>query len=310
MIEIFKSNLYRVILPLFFMVSSICGTILPLQANDSISCTEEKFFLAANDGNIVYLTKCLNDGIYIDTRNEDGNTALMISIASKKENAFQFLFSKGATIDVVNSSGDTPLHYAAYASSVSMAKFLIDKGLDVNALDKYNDTPLHSAVFAKSLSVSKLLIEKGADINVKNYNGETPLINAIGSNALAILKYFYEIGANFNFRNEYGETLLHYAAKFNALVSTKFLIEKGLNVKAVDNYLSTPLHEACLLMGGGEEYEAYASSYDVAELLLKNGADVNAKNKYGNKAINFVSRGNIYHNKMVELFKRYGLVEE
>ncbi|WP_157956348.1 ankyrin repeat domain-containing protein [Wolbachia endosymbiont of Folsomia candida] len=75
-------------------------------------------------------------------------------------------------------------------------------------------------------------------------------------------------------------TLLHVAARWNCVEIARFLMEEGADVNAtsVDQFQNTPLHEA-----------AFCGSKEVAELLLKHGANIESKDHYGNTPLHDAS---------------------
>ena len=145
----------------------------------------------------------------------------------------------------------TPLHHAANAdtdgSHFEMIKLLIDRGANVNALDDTDYTPLLLARNNDG-SVAKLLIDAGADINATNRDGET-------------LLYFTATGAAGGGHSRY-------------LIFTKFLLSNKAEVNIKLDSGDTILHKV---------YHRYAEEKvsEVCELLIKNGADINAINDKG-----------------------------
>ena len=63
---------------------------------------------------------------------------------------------------------------------------------------------------------------------------------------------------------------IHDAAKIGVLVGVQAELDKGVDVNVKGSHEETPLHWAA---GGGHK--------EIVELLVNNGADVNAKNKWG-----------------------------
>ena len=229
------------------------------------------------------------------------------------------LIENGANIDAINDTNETPLHIVSDRADnvkntnwfqVKVTKLLLEKGANTTLKDNYNSrTPLHIALQTSNIEVAKLLISsKDADLNLVDGFEETPLQCAIRNNDLEMAKilhakgawskkhlgeHFYEAAANGQLELvellisfKYGDTLvncqyfgntntpLHIAVKNCENVSTghcdvvKYLLENGalVNLKN-ENDKNRPLH--------------YAKCKEVAELLLKNGAQTDCKNKKG-----------------------------
>lgn len=103
---------------------------------------------------------------------------------------------------------------------------------------------------------------------------------------------------NVNSRDLYGSTALHYAAANNDVSRIKQLLTQGADVDVRDEKFNrTPLHDAMV-------ENVSKSHFKVAEILLKNGASVNARDYQGRTPLNFlVRRGNV---KIAQLFLSFG----
>ncbi len=95
-----------------------------------------------------------------------------------------------------------------------------------------------------------------------------------------------------NKKSESGSNLLHYAISGGKFDIATFLINNRINVNYINLDGQTALHLICV-----------NQNLDVAKELLKKGADINLRDKYGNNAMwtaVFNCKGRNY--EMVELF--------
>jgi len=122
------------------------------------------------------------------------------------------------------------------------------------------------AVKGADIETVKQHLAAGTDINEKdNLLGQRPLHQAIADGHAEIAKLLIKSGADVNATNNFNTTPLMLAAdKSESIV--KLLIDKGANVNAKGTMDATALHNAA---GSGNKI--------VTELLIANGADVNAK---------------------------------
>lgn len=159
-----------------------------------------------------------------------------------------------------------------------------------------------------NIDAVKKLIKAGVDVNKKFSFGKirnaTALIIAVRGGYADIGKLLIDAGANVNVTAD-GLTLLHIATlcinENKAKAVTELLIAKGLDVNAKatgesnrENDGSTPLHGAA---GKGH--------VTVAEVLIKNGAKVNARSQYsGSTPLDVAIRKG--HKEMTDLLRKHG----
>lgn len=217
------------------------------------------------------------------------------------------LIKNGADVDKKTGEGRshrTPLSYAAEANNLAVAKVLISHGADVEG---GGSLPLSAAgINGDYVGMAQLLVENGANVNATFPTGETPLMTAAGRGNIKVTNYLLAQGANPNAAGKSGLTALYSAASSDYGASAaETLLKHGANADA--KYLSglTPLHQAAsegaikvieVLLAHGATVDAKTENgttplclairlggvqkggRGVAEILLKNGADPNAKN--------------------------------
>jgi len=158
----------------------------------------------------------------------------------------------------------------------SIALQLIKGGADINAVSsKWNKTPLHQASYNGYTEIVRILLEKGADVNVMDSAGNNSLILASYSGNEQIVEMLTRNGANVNQKDADERTPLIIAAKQGYKSIVSMLIAKGADINAKDKYLSTAL--------------TYSPSYEIADLLIKNGAHINERNHRGETPLIFAT---------------------
>lgn len=134
-------------------------------------------------------------------------------------------------------------------------------------------THLLTASSAGDLAGVTRAIEEGANVDVRDEVGNTPLINACMACNASVIEFLISRGADCNASNIYGLTPIFLAILKcePGLIST--LIKKGaaVNVAATEKSV-TPLHTVFVR----ENF-----SVEILQLLLKKGADPNARDKEG-----------------------------
>jgi ankyrin repeat protein len=96
---------------------------------------------------------------------------------------------------------------------------------------------------------------------------------------LSKVEKYMKIYGNRNIKDENGNTLLHTACKLDGNLTFEYLLKSGIKPNAKNNIGNTPL----LILSN------LYSQYKKINMLLKYGADVNAKNKYNKYPLHYAS---------------------
>ena len=97
----------------------------------------KQFGQAVADGDVVEVVRILDRGADINTRNKEGETALMVASLEGRGEIVKLLLARGADANIMDSVGATALLYAAVGGSADIMKLLLDRGADPDA--KTND---------------------------------------------------------------------------------------------------------------------------------------------------------------------------
>jgi ankyrin repeat protein len=158
---------------------------------------------------------------------------------------------------------------AASSRDTQVLAALLARNPDVNAAEADGDTPLIMAAFMGTHDSVKLLLDSGARVNQTNARGWTALMRASFRGDLPMMKLLLERGADVNAGAH--EMSLIWAAENGHLDAVNLLLDAGADVKAEKG---TPIRTA--LSAAVERREI-----EVAETLLKRGADVDAGHPLG-----------------------------
>ena len=133
---------------------------------------------AAEAGDTDTLSTLL-EGVSIDSRGEDGDTALHIGCLHGQMGVVEECLKRGADVNVCDEDGSTPLHDAAAGGYVEIVGALLGRGARVGAADSDGDTPLHHACRGGHPPVVSALLTHAAGqdgfaalVDMKNEAGE------------------------------------------------------------------------------------------------------------------------------------------
>eukprot|EP00605_Chrysophyceae_sp_TOSAG23-4_P002408 GSChrysophyteH1.ASY1.ANO1.2666.1 assembled CDS len=112
----------------------------------------------------------------IDSKDEYGNTLLLLACQYRCEDLVRIMLGKGADPNAINSSGACCLHFACYRESASFnsARTLLQNGANPEVAEHtYGCTPLHYCAGTGEIEFCKLLLSNGAMISTRDYYNYT-----------------------------------------------------------------------------------------------------------------------------------------
>lgn len=152
-----------------------------------------------------FVNKAVALGVPVDKQDEQGRTALYISL-TKNSRIFKYL-APFANANLGDTNGVTPLHLAA-KNDVEQTRLLIDKGADVTDLDNNKRTVMH---YTKDQFVFDLLLANGAKVDEPDSNGITPLMCATEAGKLVLISKLLIAGADITATDKNGRGIIFYA---------------------------------------------------------------------------------------------------
>ena len=211
----------------------------------------------------------------------DRVTQIIKASCNGDETTIQTLLEQDANLARVkdNHIYSTPIHFAAHRGYIDIVRLLLDAGADVNAEEgNYSrSTPLHWAATGGHLEIARLLVERGAKLDVRdNWNNLTPLGWAtmiyydhedcpMGDDHQEIREYLLGKGANLDI---FSAIALDDRDRANSLIQS--------NPEVLRQRLGFALDELQSL-----HYAIQENKTEIAELLIRQGADLQAQSYLG-----------------------------
>ena len=200
------------------------------------------------------------------------------------------------------------LQNAVLASSFERIDFLIKKGADINARDLNGYPVLHNAARSRDTEIVSHLLKLKANVNVKDKAGWTALMHAAYRNHVPTIKALVVGGADLEVQTPQGATALGLALSERQFYAADVLLDGGASIDVrVGEKRVTPL----MILATQHKAEARTSMIaqgvsviDLANKLIKKGADVNAKSTEGVTALMVAAGHN--NSQMIGLLVRNG----
>lgn len=225
----------------------------------------------------------------INVRDEQQNFLLTYAINLNKVDIVKLLIEKGARIDITDRYDRSIIIIAINYAYYDILQTLLEenkKNIGVSVVDlkdRNGKIPLHYAIDIQSFKSVEILLEFGSNPNVHDKDGQNALHLAVKSRSLKMCELMLKYVTNINARCFTGETALHIACNLQLVEIVRLLIEKGVALNVSDySHEITPLHYSVLL-----------NNKELIALILKNNADPNVQDIYGNTPLHYcITEGN------------------
>jgi ankyrin repeat protein len=232
------------------------------------TASNQQLLKASEIGDLATVRRLLSEGASVDSKYQDGTTALMLAALNDRTEIVRLLLDKGANVSTRNIRGETSLSDAAEGAKAGTLKLLLDHGANPNIPYDDGRTILVTAAERGNSDAVGLFLANGFSLEQKN----EALLAAAHGTPFAVMEVTSESNQTFKRR---------YSAKADPNSSysrtIRFLLQSGAHIEARDgpeNGSNTPLIVAA----------TYGETDAVGE-LLENGANPEAVDRFGNTAL-------------------------
>jgi ankyrin repeat protein len=265
-----------------------------------------ELFTLLNENNINKFKKILEDDkdnlIDMNMKDNNGNYFLNYAIIYNNLDLVNLLLKKEANIDIVDAEERSILYYPIKMNFIKIVKTLLEHnktniGISITDIrDKNGNTPLHYAIILKNEILVNLLLEYNSNLHIQDKNGNNALHLSLYSRNDNIILKILDSAITINDKNNSGETALHIACNLELVNIVEKLIKYpniNINSQDRDNQL-TPLYYAINIF-----------NLEIIKLLVKQGADINLQDAYGNTVLHYICNYNKYeyYNEIIKLSK-------
>jgi ankyrin repeat protein len=272
---------------------SIVGTAIVLSfptagvAAEPVSPEPLSILEAVKAGNFPAVRTLLQQRLAANRTEPDGTTPLHWAVQLDRLDIVEALISAGANVNAKNRYGTAPLVLAATTGNASVTEALLKAGGDVRVSVPETGTVLIAAARTGNPEVMKLLLAAGAEVNfAERLSGQTALMWAAAEGHPEAVKALIAGGANVRAQARDKKTALFFAVRRGDMSSVNALLAAGADVNARIQPEEIPNCEICKQYPPGTKFSPFGDSmlvvailnanFDLADLLLNQGADPNA----------------------------------
>jgi ankyrin repeat protein len=259
---------------------------------------------AVLNNDLAVVQALLRAGADVNARTRYGVNPVYLAAQNGSAQLTRLLLDNGANPNEVYREGERVLHTAARTGDPDTVKVLLDAGAEIDAReDWHGQTALMWAVAQQHAALVPLLVERGANVNAISAietwerqvtdeprekwlppGGMSALMFAAREGCLSCIQPLLDAGASIDAATPKGITPLLGAIINGHYDVAWLLVEKGANVNLNDDTNRSPLYAAVHFNIMPEsnrpspyDFENEHSAYQLAELLLQKGADVNVQ---------------------------------
>ncbi|XP_048247999.1 uncharacterized protein LOC124126617 isoform X2 [Haliotis rufescens] len=220
--------------------------------------------LACHGGNVSIVQQLLPK-FDINSRGNNGRTAVMFAVASGVESVFKLLVSQGADIRLRDDNNNSVFHLACIGGNISIVNHLLTS-TDINCLGNHGRTPIMITAMVAEPALFQVLLTEKANITLTDDHKNTVLHHACQGGNYSIVNYLIQ-KFNIDASGKHGWTPVMFAAYAGRKYVFDLLVKKNAVLTLTDDYNDNVLHLAC--QGG---------STAIVECLVKL-CDVNRRGK-------------------------------
>lgn len=288
---------------------------------------ETALFHAAREGNVQTCAWLLEKGLDVNAKSFKGRTPLVMAVMENETEAVRFLLEKGACVPTPEDERDlilgeaikkTLVQQAAERGNLELCKLLVKHG--ARFLDEAEDKEklLHAAVRSGSVEMCRYVMNFNPNTNVRDEKQNMPLHYAALAADYDLCVLLLSAGADVDGgeKNMLQRPLLLLFRKaimqkkttenlpafriYDLLLGTEADVQWGRGLEKTDIKDSPGFKYFAIRLGSFPENQtpaplllaAYAGEMETCKKLLKDRADVNAKDVDGETALHYAVRGN------------------
>ncbi|KAJ5738251.1 Mg2+ transporter protein CorA-like/Zinc transport protein ZntB [Penicillium malachiteum] len=237
---------------------------------------------AAIDGNVSIVEYLMKTPAMMKPRDESGDSAFTLACYFGHLPVVKELIANTPEVlKEADNDGRTGLLCAAWNDKLEIVQYLInDKDAKFDDQDESGFTVLHLASHRGNVGMVKSILQKSTSLlEITSVYGQTPLLSAAEESKPAVAQILLQNGADIKHQNNQKDTALHIASRDGSTELARALIESSKDPLEIRN----ASHQTPLLTAVTNKH------YDIVDILLGAGANINAQDDNGRTALSFAA---------------------
>jgi len=187
-----------------------------LAAHAENTTMDNRLHNAARHDDVRTLQQLLIQSAQLESRDEQGRTALLVATHGNHVAAAQALIEAGADVNAKDNIADSPYLYAGARGLNDILRLTLSHGADLKSTNRYGGTALIPAAERGHVETVQMLIDAGVDVNHLNRLHWTALMEAVilgdgGPRHVEIVRRLLAAGADRQIADKDGVTALEHA---------------------------------------------------------------------------------------------------
>jgi ankyrin repeat protein len=279
--------------------------------DDTNKLTERPIHVAAANENVRVMARLIDAGVDVNALDSCGWSALQTAVSAGNEAAFDMLLAAGAFLDVNaldglerslchhaashesllkkvvalgcnvhtrnRDGGKTPMHVVLESGTAASVCTLLVAGATLDEVTRNGMNACHLAAQNWRANVLELVLSLGFKATACDDRGRSPCQIAVENGRVRNVSMLLDAGESVHVVNLDGDSLLHRASlkevlpRPQELEIVRLLLQRGADFRLTNDAGETPLHAAKIA--------------DVAAVFIACGADINARTRGGQTAL-------------------------
>jgi ankyrin repeat protein len=150
-----------------------------VEAGETKAMQPQKLFEAVRSDSVATIEELIRGGFDIETRDEQGRTALLLATQLNNVKAAQVLIDAGANVNAKDNIDDSPFLYAGAEGRLEILRMTLEHGADLSSVNRYGGTALIPAAHHGHVETVRELLNTKIDIDHVNFLGWTALLETV-----------------------------------------------------------------------------------------------------------------------------------